>query len=84
MQPLNSTWDNELLDIFAANRLTEIDSWTTDYFVQQAGNSSHEVRTWIAAYAAMSAQGGYEMDYRFYEEIKEWIAGFAVTTARPV
>lgn len=81
MQPLNSAWDNELLDLLASNRVSEIDSWTNDFFVRQAGNSSHEVRTWIAAYAAMSAQGPYTMNFRFYEEIKEWIAGFAVTTA---
>lgn len=82
MQPLNSAWDNECLDILASNRISEIDTWTNDFFVRQAGNSSHEVRTWIAAYAAMSAQGPYEMTYRYYEEIKEWIAGFAVTTAQ--
>jgi 2,3-dihydroxyphenylpropionate 1,2-dioxygenase len=84
MQPLNSTWDNEVLDILASNHVEKIDSWSNDFFVQQAGNSSHEVRTWIAAYAALSAQGPYEMTYRYYEQIKEWIAGFAVTTAAPV
>lgn len=81
MQPLNSAWDNEVLDLLAANRVDAIDAWSNDYFVQQAGNSSHEVRTWVAAYGAMAAQGPYEMRYRYYEEIKEWIAGFAVTTA---
>jgi 2,3-dihydroxyphenylpropionate 1,2-dioxygenase len=83
MQPLNSAWDNEVLDILADNRVDAIDAWSNEFFVQQAGNSSHEVRTWVAAYAAMSAQGPYQMTYRFYEEIKEWIAGFAVTTAVP-
>lgn len=81
MQPLNSAWDNELLDILAAGEISTIDAWTNEYFVEQAGNSSHEVRTWIAAYAALSMQGEYTMDYRYYEEIKEWIAGFSVTTA---
>ncbi|MQY21719.1 2,3-dihydroxyphenylpropionate/2,3-dihydroxicinnamic acid 1,2-dioxygenase [Nocardia sp. RB20] len=45
------------------------------------GGSAHEVRTWIAAYAALAAGGSYELEYRFYEAIPEWIAGFAVTTA---
>lgn len=81
MQPLNSAWDNELLDILAAGKISKIDAWSNEFFVEQAGNSSHEVRTWVAAYAALSVHGGYEMNYRYYEEIKEWIAGFSVTTA---
>ncbi|CAN5192933.1 3-carboxyethylcatechol 2,3-dioxygenase [soil metagenome] len=86
MRPLNSEWDNELLDILASGNISAIDAWTNEFFVEQAGNSSHEVRTWVAAYAAMSVLGPYDVTYRFYEEIKEWIAGFAVTTAvqRPV
>jgi 2,3-dihydroxyphenylpropionate 1,2-dioxygenase len=81
MQPLNQEWDNRFMDILASGRIHEIDAWTNEYFVQQAGNSSHEVRTWVAAYSAMNVQGPYDVNYRFYEEIKEWIAGFAVTTA---
>lgn len=84
MQPLNSAWDNELLDILASGEISRIDAWTNEFFVEQAGNSSHEVRTWIAAYAALGAGGPYKVNYRFYEEIKEWIAGFAVTTASPI
>ena len=83
MQPLNSSWDNELLDILASGDIRRIDEWTNEYFVEQAGNSSHEVRTWIAAYAALGVAGPYANDFRFYEEIKEWIAGFAVTIASP-
>ena len=46
-----------------------------------AGNSSHEVRTWIAAYSALGAAGAYQVDYSFYRPIREFIAGFGVTTA---
>ncbi len=84
VQPLNSAWDNELLDILASGNIRAIDAWTNEFFVEQAGNSSHEVRTWIAAYSALGANGPYENRFRFYEEIKEWIAGFAVTVATPV
>jgi 2,3-dihydroxyphenylpropionate 1,2-dioxygenase len=83
MLPLNSEWDNTLLDILDSGDISAIDSWTNDYFVEQAGNSSHEVRTWVAAYAALSAFGPYTPRFRYYEEIKEWIAGFAVTIATP-
>lgn len=84
MQPLNSAWDNEFMDILASGQMEKIDAWSNEFFVQQAGNSSHEVRTWLAAYAALGEQGPYEVTYRYYEEIKEWIAGFGITTARPV
>lgn len=81
LRPLNPQWDELVLDTFAAGRLTDVDDWTTDWFVEQAGNSSHEVRTWIAAYAALAAQGPYAMTNRFYEAVPAWIAGFSVTTA---
>ena len=46
-----------------------------------AGHSSHEVRTWVAAYSALRACGEYKVTYEFYSPIKEYIAGFGVTTA---
>lgn len=84
IQPLNPEWDRMVLDVLASGRLTEIDDWSTEWFVAQAGHSSHEVRTWIAAYAALAATGPYEVTSTFYEAVPEWIAGFAVTQARPL
>jgi 2,3-dihydroxyphenylpropionate 1,2-dioxygenase len=83
MRPLNPDWDRRLLAVLAGNRLEELDSWTTDSFTAAAGHSSHESRTSIAAYAALAAQGPYEVRSSFYEPIPDWIAGFAVTTAAP-
>jgi 2,3-dihydroxyphenylpropionate 1,2-dioxygenase len=82
IQPLNPEWDRLVLDVLGSGRLEQIDTWTNDWFVEQAGHSSHEVRTWIAAYAALGAGGRYEMTSRFYHPIPEWIAGFGITTAR--
>ena len=48
---------------------------------QQAGNSAHEIRTWVAAFAALAAHGRYETQQRFYRAAPELIAGFAVRTA---
>ncbi|MFE5700544.1 3-carboxyethylcatechol 2,3-dioxygenase [Rhodococcus koreensis] len=79
--PLNPHWDRHLLDVLASGEIEQIDSWTNEWFVEQAGHSSHEVRTWIAAYAAMSAAGKYRVTSTFYREIPEWIAGFGITTA---
>lgn len=46
------------------------------------GNSSHEVRTWVAAFGALRALGPYQVTSRFYRPIPELIAGFGVMTAR--
>lgn len=82
MRPLNPEWDNLVLDTLASGDLAAVDTWTNDWFESEGGGSAHEVRTWIAAYASLAASGPYEMTQRFYRAIPEWIAGFAVTTAR--
>jgi 2,3-dihydroxyphenylpropionate 1,2-dioxygenase len=46
-----------------------------------AGHSAHEIRTWVTAYSALRVCGDYRVTYEFYRPIKEFIAGFAVTTA---
>ncbi|MFI6577847.1 3-carboxyethylcatechol 2,3-dioxygenase [Nocardiopsis sp. NPDC050513] len=81
---LNPEWDNLVLDTLASGKLSEVDGWTNAWFEAEGGGSAHEVRTWIAAYASLGASGPYAVRSRFYEAIPEWIAGFAVTTARPV
>jgi 2,3-dihydroxyphenylpropionate 1,2-dioxygenase len=83
MQPLNPEWDRNLLAVLASGELEQIDTWSTDWFTEQAGHSSHETRTSIAAYAALAATGPYTVTASFYEPIPDWIAGFAVTTALP-
>lgn len=80
--PLNPDWDRRLMELLAAGDFAEIDSWSNDQFVELAGHSSHEVRTWIAAYAALGTAGPFEVQTSFYRPIPEWIAGFGVTTAR--
>lgn len=75
-------WDEAFLDLVAAGKLAEVDGWT-DAEVAAHGGGAHEIRTWIAAYAALAASGPYEVGYRYYRAIPEYIAGFAVTTARP-
>ncbi|GAA3231513.1 3-carboxyethylcatechol 2,3-dioxygenase [Pseudonocardia petroleophila] len=82
--PLNPAWDQRLMALLAAGDFAQIDRWTNAEFVEQGGHSSHEVRTWIAAYAALSTAGPYEVRSSFYRPIPEWIAGFGVTTARTV
>jgi 2,3-dihydroxyphenylpropionate 1,2-dioxygenase len=81
MQPLNPDWDRHVLETLANGDFGSVDAWTTKWFIEEAGHSSHEVRTWIAAYAALAACGPYAVSYSFYREIPHWIVGFGVTLA---
>jgi 2,3-dihydroxyphenylpropionate 1,2-dioxygenase len=81
LQPLNPDWDQAFLELLDANRLTEVDAWSNAWIAQEAGNSAHEIRTWVAAFATLSAHGRYETVQRFYRAAPELIAGFAIRTA---
>jgi len=81
-QDLNPLWDNDFLDACANGALDGFAAHPVSWFTEQAGHSAHEVRTWLAAYAALAACGPYEVTQRFYRPIREWFAGYAVTTAR--
>jgi 2,3-dihydroxyphenylpropionate 1,2-dioxygenase len=81
LQPLNPEWDQAFLDLVDSSRLDEVDAWSNGWIEQQAGHSAHEIRTWIAAFAALAAHGRYRTDHRFYRAAPELIAGFAVRTA---
>jgi 2,3-dihydroxyphenylpropionate 1,2-dioxygenase len=81
LQPLNPEWDHAFLDLVDSNRLDEVDAWSNSWVEQQAGHSAHEIRTWLAAFAALAAHGRYETGNHFYRAVPELIAGFAVRTA---
>jgi 2,3-dihydroxyphenylpropionate 1,2-dioxygenase len=81
LQPLNPDWDRAFLELVDSNRLTETDAWSNSWIEQQAGHSAHEIRTWVAAFAALSAHGRYHTVQRFYRAAPELIAGFAIRTA---
>lgn len=82
IQDLNPDWDQALMATLASGDLTPLDALTAERMAADAGNSAHEVRTWIAAFSAMAAAGRYEVSYSFYRPIREYIAGFGVMTAR--
>jgi len=73
-------WDRELMEILASGDLSPLDGWAPDWMEQVAGHSAHEVRTWIAGYAALGAVGDYTVQFSYYRPIKEYIAGFGITT----
>jgi 2,3-dihydroxyphenylpropionate 1,2-dioxygenase len=78
---LNPELDKSILAMFEAGDLEKFDLFTVDWLDQEGGGSMHEVRTWIAAHAALQACGPYNTNFSFYEPVPEWIIGFGVTAA---
>jgi 2,3-dihydroxyphenylpropionate 1,2-dioxygenase len=83
LQPLNPKWDRQFLEILDGGRLDELDKWSNSFITQEGGNSAHEIRTWVAAFAALASAGPYQTGVRYYKPAPELIAGFAVRTAVP-
>jgi 2,3-dihydroxyphenylpropionate 1,2-dioxygenase len=83
LRPLSPDWDRRVLAALDDGRLDEFDGWDNAWITEVAGNSAHEVRTWIAAFAALAAQGPYRTTVRYYRPAPALIAGFAVRTALP-
>ncbi|HEY6792811.1 MAG TPA: 3-carboxyethylcatechol 2,3-dioxygenase [Trebonia sp.] len=79
---LSPEWDGAFLDLVTSGALGELDAWTNAE-IGEHGCGAHEIRTWVAAYSALAEAGRYEVTYRYYRPIPEYIAGFAVTTAQP-
>jgi len=82
--PLNAEWDRAFIDLLLDGRLDAVDDFSIEEISKEAGRSTHEVRTWVAAFAALAAaQGGYRARRDYYRPINEWIAGYGVMSAEP-
>ncbi|MNM42977.1 2,3-dihydroxyphenylpropionate/2,3-dihydroxicinnamic acid 1,2-dioxygenase [compost metagenome] len=81
LHPLNPTWDNHFLDLLEQRRYGELDGMANAELSALAGKSTHEVKTWVAAFAALGAFGAYQASARYYRPIPEWIAGFGSLSA---
>ncbi len=84
LHPLNPVWDNGFIDMLEAKTYAQLDSVANDTVSEIAGRSTHEVKTWLAAFAALSSYGPYQAEARYYRAIPEWIAGFGALAARPL
>lgn len=83
LTPLNADWDLAFIDLLVHGRLTEIDDFVIEDISKAAGRSTHEIRTWVAAFAALAAAGPYQAHKDYYRPINEWIAGYGVVSAEP-
>jgi hypothetical protein len=81
--PLNPDWDRAFLDALEAGKLDALRQLADADITRAAGAGGHEVRTWLAAAAALAAAGPYRARRLYYRPIDPWIAGFGVVTALP-
>lgn len=65
-------------DTFRSGDLSPVDLWDNDQFIIEGGSAAHEMRSWIAAYAALSTAGKYKLPVDRYWAVKNWGGGFAV------
>lgn len=83
LTPLNAEWDQAFIDLLVHKKAMEqVDCFDIEAISREAGRSSHEIRTWVAAFAALSACGAYEARRDYYRPINEWIAGYAAVSGR--
>ncbi len=81
LTPLNTEWDLAFMDLLVEGRLAEIDNFKIEEISRAAGRSTHEIRTWVAAFSALAAAGSYQARQDYYRPINEWIAGYGVISA---
>lgn len=77
----NEPWDREVLRVLASGDLAQADEWSNEW-VLEGGAGAHEIRAWLAAYAALSAAGRYETVEENYWASRPWGCGFAIVTAQ--
>ncbi len=84
LTPLSAEWDLAFIDLLVQGRLPEIDQFDIETISKTAGRSTHEVRTWVAAFSALAATGPYTARQDYYRPINEWIAGYGVVSAEHI
>ncbi|MGE0736902.1 MAG: 3-carboxyethylcatechol 2,3-dioxygenase [Alphaproteobacteria bacterium] len=79
--PPDPKWDREFLQMLEAGRLRDMDRWGDDAITAKAGCGGHEVRCWIAAFAALAAAGRYSSSVEYYQPITRWLTGMGMIRA---
>jgi 2,3-dihydroxyphenylpropionate 1,2-dioxygenase len=70
-----------LIADFLAARMDRFGAMTDAEIFAHGGRGGHEIRAWVAAFAALDALGPYRGQERFYHPIDEWIAGMGLVSA---
>ncbi|MDE1916704.1 MAG: 3-carboxyethylcatechol 2,3-dioxygenase [Sphingomonadales bacterium] len=83
LTPLNPGWDQQVMRLLLDGDLEAVEHFDIAGISKSAGRSAHEIRTWVAAFSALSAAGPYTGQQDFYHPINEWIAGYGIVSALP-
>jgi 2,3-dihydroxyphenylpropionate 1,2-dioxygenase len=83
-QSPDPVWDRQFIDLLANQNIQEVDQWSEDGVSAVAGCGGHEVRTWIAAFSALTAAtgAGYRTEVDYYDVVPEWMTGMGIIHAR--
>jgi 2,3-dihydroxyphenylpropionate 1,2-dioxygenase len=79
--PLNPEWDRAFMAQMAAGDYSAIEAMGEEELTAIAGCGCHEVRNWVAAYAAQNAAGPASHRNIYYQDIAEWNAGMGIAAA---
>lgn len=82
--PLSPEWDRDFMDHMVNGDLSYLDTISEAELTEVAGCGGNEVRTWVAAYSALSAVGPYKAKNLYYHDISHWNAGMGIASADPV
>ncbi|MBI3992645.1 MAG: 3-carboxyethylcatechol 2,3-dioxygenase [Candidatus Lambdaproteobacteria bacterium] len=77
-RPLNPDWDRDMLALLTGGELARVDDFEDRWITEQAGSGGHELRCWIAAFAALAAGGAYSAQVDFYRPVPEWFVGMGI------
>jgi 2,3-dihydroxyphenylpropionate 1,2-dioxygenase len=83
-RPLNPAWDEAFIDQVIAGDFDSIATLEDQEIDKAAGRGGHEIRTWLAAAAALDggrpngASSGAREIFRYYRAVDEWLCGMGL------
>lgn len=80
--PPSEAWDRQFMDRLLGGPLEALDALTDEELDREAGFGGHEVRCWIAAFAATQEIAPARGRVDYYAVIPEWITGMGIVSAR--
>ncbi len=80
--PVSREWDEQFLEKLTNGSTDIFDGLTVDELVREAGRGGPEVMCWVAAMAAMRADGPVETTLHRYADVQGWIAGMAILSGK--
>jgi 2,3-dihydroxyphenylpropionate 1,2-dioxygenase len=80
--PPDEQWDRDFLTRFVDGRLETFDAMSDAEIDRVAGFGAHEVRTWVAAAAAVQRMGQTRPELRYYHLVPEWITGMGIVVGQ--